>query len=70
MKIGRRQKERQCMCPDILTPSEAKEKVENEFDSCARKIRLSKFQAINLKHLDTVEFRMFQGTTNLYLLTF
>lgn len=71
MRIGHRIREKQCVCPeDLNTPAAAQAKVDLEFDTKARRIRFSKFQAINLRHQDTVEFRMFQGTTNFSLLCF
>lgn len=71
MKIGHRTREKQCMCPeDLTTSAAARAKVDLEFDTKARRIKFSKFQAINLRHQDTVEFRMFQGTTDFSLLCF
>ena len=68
LKIGRRTNRMTCRFPKPkMSITSAKEKTKKEIHPLTRGV--TKYQAINLKHSTTVEFRTFQTTTNIELLT-
>lgn len=68
-RLGNRTETIKCLFPTPkLTKETAKAKVDIEYDT-ETKVKVKRYQAINLKQPNTVEFRAMQGTTDVNVLT-